>query len=82
MSARLEGRALRLLGLKGLLQYSELRPGETLLILPRAGHVVLAGNEGKTVYAGEWWHRGVGQKYRKGRVPAAHSQKTKKARNQ
>jgi len=82
VSARLEGRALRLLGLKGLLQYSELRPGETLLILPRAGHVVLAGNEGKTVYAGEWWHRGVGQKHRKGRVPAAHSQKTKKARNQ
>jgi len=60
-SAQLEGEALRLLGEHGALQYGEFGPDETLLILPRAGHAVLAGPDGKTVYAGEWWHRTIGQ---------------------
>ena len=41
---------------KGVLEYAELEPGESLLILPRAGHAVLTGDY-KVVLAGEWhWH--------------------------
>ncbi len=54
-AAKLEGSVLHLLGCHGLLEYGDFEPSETLLILPRGGHAVLAGCEGKTVYAGEWW---------------------------
>lgn len=56
-SVSLEARALQLLASRGQLQYAESKAGETLLILPRAGHAVLAGEQGKTVYAGEWWYK-------------------------
>ena len=52
--AALEKRALSRLLEAGQLQYTELSAGETLLILPRAGHTVLAGPFGKTVLAAEW----------------------------
>ena len=39
---------------RGLLQYDEFGPGETMLILPRGGHAVLTGRPHKVVLAGEW----------------------------
>ena len=39
---------------RGLLQYDEFGPGETMLILPRGGHAVLTGSPYKVVLAGEW----------------------------
>ena len=42
---------------KGVLEYAELAAGESLLILPRAGHAVLTGDF-KVVLAGEWHWQG------------------------
>ncbi|CAH0380395.1 unnamed protein product [Pelagomonas calceolata] len=39
---------------RGLLQYDEFGPGDTMLILPRGGHAVLTGRPHKVVLAGEW----------------------------
>ena len=39
-----------------LLEYAQIGPGETLLILPRGGHAVMTGDS-KVVVAGEWHHR-------------------------
>ncbi len=38
---------------RGLLQYDEFGPGDTMLILPRGGHAVLTGRPHKVVLAGE-----------------------------
>ena len=43
---------------KGLLEYGEFNAGEGLFILPRGGHAVMTGPEGKIVVAGEWHHDG------------------------
>jgi hypothetical protein len=41
-----------------LLEHGEFNAGEGLFILPRGGHAVLSGPNGKVVVAGEWHHDG------------------------
>ena len=49
----IENSALLRLAARGKLQYAEIRAGESILILPNAGHTVLTGDF-KVVLAGEW----------------------------